>query len=91
MRQAKAEEQAAIVLAAQAKAQAEAQAELHAQLQQRLSDAQAASAQEAEQKRKVQAMTLKGAKLAFNAPKAPGKAPGLAQAGRFPALQAWHK
>lgn len=74
MAQAKAEEQAAIVLAAQALAQAEAQAELHKQLQQRLADAQAASVQEAErEKRKVQSVTLKGAKLAFNAPKAAGK------------------
>ena len=80
--QVKAEEQAAIVLAAQALAQAEAQAELHKQLQQRLADAQAASVQEAErEKRKVQSVTLKGARLAFNAPKAPAKAPVTAQSG----------
>ena len=73
--QVKADEQAAIAAAAHAQAQAEAQAELHRQLQQRLADAQAASAaQEAEkEKRKVQTVTLKGARLAFNAPKAAAK------------------
>ena len=62
--------------AAHAHAQAEAQAELHRQLQQRLADAQAASvAQEAEkEKRRAPPVTLKGARLAFTAPKAPGKA-----------------
>ena len=84
--QVKAEEQAAIVLAAQALAQAEAQAELHKQLQQRLTDAQAASVQEAErEKRKVQSVTLKGARLAFNAPKAAGKAPATTPTGAITA------
>ncbi|KAL0037093.1 hypothetical protein WJX77_012595 [Trebouxia sp. C0004] len=79
----KADEQAAVAAAAQAQAQAEAQAELHRQLQQRLADAQAASlAQEAEkEKRRAQPVTLKGARLAFTAPKAPGKAAATEQTG----------
>ncbi len=81
--QVKADEQAAMAAAAHAHAQAEAQAELHRQLQQRLVDAQAASvAQEAEkEKRRAQPVTLKGARLAFTAPKAPGKAAAAPQTG----------
>ncbi len=83
--QVKADEQAAVAAAAQAQAQAEAQAELHRQLQQRLADAQAASvAQEAEkEKRRAQPVTLKGARLAFTAPKAPGKAAATEQSGNM--------
>lgn len=82
--QVKADEQAAKAAADYAQAQAEAQAELHRQLQQRLADAQAAAAaQEAEkEKRRVQPVTLKGARLAFNAPKAPGKPAATPPAGK---------
>lgn len=79
----KADEQAAKAAADYAQAQAEAQAELHRQLQQRLTDAQAAAAaQEAEkERRRVQPVTLKGARLAFNAPKAPAKPAANPHAG----------
>ena len=82
--QVKADEQAAKAAADYAQAQAEAQAELHRQLQQRLADAQAAAAaQEAEkEKRRAQPVTLKGARLAFNAPKAPGKPAAAPPAGK---------
>lgn len=82
--QVKADEQAAKAAADYAQAQAEAQAELHRQLQQRLADAQAAAAaQEAEkEKRRVQPVTLKGARLAFNAPKGPAKPAATPPAGR---------
>ena len=81
--QVKADEQAAKAAADYAQAQAEAQAELHRQLQQRLADAQAAAAaQEAEkEKRRAQPVTLKGARLAFNAPKAPAKPAATPPAG----------
>lgn len=81
--QVKADEQAAKAAADYAQAQAEAQAELHRQLQQRLADAQAAAAaQEAEkERRRAQPVTLKGARLAFNAPKAPGKPASTPPAG----------
>lgn len=82
--QVKADEQAAKAAADYAQAQAEAQAELHRQLQQRLADAQAAAAaQEAEkEKRRAQPVTLKGARLAFNAPKPPGKPAATPPAGK---------
>lgn len=84
--QVKADEQAAKAAADYAQAQAEAQAELHRQLQQRLADAQAAAAaQEAEkERRRVQPVTLKGARLAFNAPKAPGKPAATPPLGKHP-------
>ena len=85
--QVKADEQAAKAAADYAQAQAEAQAQLHQQLQQRLADAQAAAAaQEAEkEKRRVQPVTLKGARLAFNAPKVPGKPAAPSPAGQHAA------